>query len=117
MKESQLEAGFPAIPKEVTEQAVIPEEQEKHKTQSPVAAIHTGQPEIRLGTLEGGFSLGRKKGRAPAQKVRLYMNFRNMKSCNDKGKWEERKEQSNGELGGCVRLCVRRADSSDTKNC
>lgn len=34
------------------------------------------------------------------------MNFRNMKSCNDKGKWEERREQSNGELGSSVRLCV-----------
>lgn len=29
-----------------------------------------------------------------------------MKSCNDKGKWEERREQSNGELGSSVRLCV-----------
>lgn len=34
------------------------------------------------------------------------MNFRNMKSCNDKGKWEERREQSNEEQGSCVRLCV-----------
>lgn len=34
------------------------------------------------------------------------MNFRNQKTCNGKGKWEKRREQSGGDLGGCVRLCV-----------
>lgn len=56
--------------KEVSsEQAEIPEQQEKHKNQSPVAAIHTGQPEEGLEILKGNLSLGSKKGRTPADKV------------------------------------------------
>lgn len=73
--------------------------------QSPVAAVLRGWPEERLETPTGDPSLGSKNGIAPADKVRLYVTFRNGKPGSDKGKREGRRKQSSGELGtgsGCV---------------